>query len=199
MGTFNVLMDDPPEEWRGYKVNTDLAVGIKLSKCLMDDGLSDREKLAWSIDILFTDDFPREPGQVIEAIKWFLNGWNHDGAAGRKQGKEEVGVMDLDVDSWRIHAAFLSQYGIDLSRESLHFWTFMGLLSSLDECAFTRVVEIRQAKVTADMPKKEKERILKAKETYRIRGREAPDVETAAEAEERKAAVEAFNRMRKKA
>lgn len=194
-------MDDPPETWNGYKVNTDLAVGIKLSKCLMDDGLGDREKLAWSIDILFADDFPREPGQVIEAIKWFLNGWDHDRAAGRKRGKEEVGVMDLDVDSWRIHAAFLSQYGIDLSKESLHFWTFMGLLSSLDECAFTRVIEIRQVKVTAGMSKKEKERILKAKETYCLSGREASDTgtDTEEEREARKEAIEAFNRMRRKA
>lgn len=192
---FNILLDDLPEEWNGYKVNTDLAIGIQLSQCLTDDSMSEEEKLYIAVYLLFKDDFPRNYKQIFEAIVWLLNGWNNDNMPKRSHKGKEMDVMDFDVDSWRIHAAFRRQYGIDLGRESLHFWEFMGLLSNLDECAFTKVIEIRQKKITGSMSKKEKDAILKAKAMYRIQ-REEASAESEAELDVRRAAIEEFNRMR---
>lgn len=194
---FNILLDDLPEKWNGYEVNTDLAIGIQLSQCLTDDSMREDEKLCKAVDLLFKCDFPRDYSQIFEAIRWLLNGWNNDNAPKQTHKESTIEVMDFDVDSWRIHAAFRSQYRIDLGEESLHFWEFMGLLSSLDECAFTRVVEIRQKKITGSMSKKEKDAILKAKEMYSIQ-KEGTSTESEAEQETRREAIEEFNRMRKK-
>lgn len=195
---FNILLDDLPEKWNGYEINTDLAIGIQLSQCLTDEDLSDEEKLYTAVFLLFKYDFPREYGQITDAIMWLLNGWNNDNVPKQTNKKKEIEIMDFDVDSWRIHAAFRRQYGIDLGKESLHFWEFMGLLSNLDECAFTKVIELRQKKITSSMSKKEKDAILKAKDMYRIQ-KKGTAGETEAEQEEHREAIEEFNRMRKKA
>ena len=101
------------------------------------------------------------------------------------------------MDQWRIYAAFKSQYGIDLGTEKMHFWVFMGLLSSLEECAFTRVVSIREKKIDSKMSKEEKNWLRKAKEMFRIRKDDAEE-ETVEQKEERQAAIDEFNRIRKK-
>lgn len=194
---FNILLDDLPEKWNGYEVYTDLATGIQLSQCLMDDALREDEKLYTAVFLLFKGDFPREYNQIFEAIMWLLNGWNNDNVSKRAHRDNELDVMDFDMDSWRIHAAFRRQYGIDLGKESMHFWEFMGLLSNLDECAFTRVVEIRQKKITSSMSQKEKNAILKAKDMYRIQKGDA-SAESEEELNARMEAIEAFNRMRGK-
>lgn len=192
---FNILLDELPEKWNGYEVYTDLSTGIQLSQCLIDNDLSDREKLYLTIHLLFVNDFPRDCGQIFEAVTWLLNGWNNDCMPTQKDNK--VDVMDFDMDNWRIYAAFRGQYGINLSQENLHFWEFMGLLSNLNECAFTKVVEIRQKEITANMSKKEKDEILKAKAMYLI-NKEKNAKDTGADQEARDYAIKEFNRLRRK-
>lgn len=192
---FNILLNELPEKWNGYEVYTDLSTGIQLSQCLIDNDLSDREKLDRTIHLLFVNDFPRDCGQIFEAVTWLLNGWNNDCMPTQKDNK--VDVMDFDMDSWRIYAAFRGQYGINLSQENLHFWEFMGLLSNLNECAFTKVVEIRQKEITANMSKKEKDEILKAKAMYLI-NKEKNAEDTGADQEARDYAIKEFNRLRRK-
>lgn len=75
----------------------------------------------------------------------------------------------LDIDQWRIYAAFRQQYGIDLNVDRIHWFTFMGLLSNLQECAFTRVMDVRQKKITAKMSNEEKAALRKAKMVFEIK------------------------------
>lgn len=194
---FNILLEELPEKWNGYEIYTDLETGIKLSQCLTDEDLNEEEKLNTAVYLLFKDDFPRDYGQIVEAIMFLLNGWNNDNMPKQTRKDKEIEVMDFDMDSWRIYAAFRRQYRIDLGKENLHFWAFMGLLSCLDECAFTKVIELRQKKITSSMSKKEKDAISKAKDMYRIQ-KNGTVGETEAEQEEHREAIEVFNRMRKK-
>jgi hypothetical protein len=103
--------------------------------------------------------------------------------------------MDFDIDQWRIYAAFRKQYGIDLNRQKLHFWVYMGLLSNLEECSFTRVVSIRDKKIDSKMSREEKNALSKAKKMYAIK---KEVVETEEEAAEREAAIDVFNKLRAK-
>lgn len=112
---------------------------------------------------------------------WFLSTWNHDGKQGEKQ--DDVIVMDYDVDQWRIYAAFRQQYNIDLSREGLHFWEFMGLLRNLEECNFTRIMDIRAMKIDPKMSSEQKAAIKAAKEIYKI-NREDPEEDKVSPARE---------------
>ena len=168
---FNVLLDPLPEDWNGYPIDYDFQTGIQISQCLSDPEISDKERLWIATKLLFPQEHPA-PEEVVEAINWYMTAFDHDNHKG--DGQKQAGgnapiIMDWDVDQWRIYAAFRSQYGLDLNREKLHWFTFMGLLSNLEECAFTRVMEIRQKKVTAKMSTEEKNAIRDAKKIFEIK------------------------------
>lgn len=191
---FNVLLDSLPQEWEGYPVDMAFETGIKISQCLVDEDLDERERLIVALSLMFPEGVNLNGKKADEALHWYLNGWNHDNID--KQDKNEVVVMDFDIDQWRIYAAFRAQYGINLNKAKLHFWEYMGLLSNLNECSFTQVVSIRSKKITAKMPAEERIALNKAKEIYRIKPIEHE--ETVEEKAETDAAVELFNRMRNK-
>ena len=168
---FNILLDEYPTEWNSYKLNTDFRVGVQMVQATEDKDLSDYEKLQVMVMLLFTDEHPNTE-ESTECIEWFLNEWNHD-----HHQKGGVKSMDFDVDQGRIYSAFLSQYHIDLNNTNMHFWKFMYLLSNLEECAFTRVVEIRTKKIDAKMSKEEKILYSNAKKTYAIESEEDKQAE----------------------
>ena len=198
---FSILLDELPTEWNGYEIDGDFQIGIQISQCMTDETLNPTERIVVAAGLLFGDNGPNTFEEITEALNWFLNGWNHDNAKASGKGasskKKSVETMDFDIDQWRIYAAFKSQYGIDLNTEQMHFWTFMGLISSLEECAFTRVISIREKKIDSKMSKEEKDWLRKAKEIFRIRKEEDVE-ETEEEKEKRQAAIDEFNRLRMK-
>lgn len=160
----NVMLDPLPQSWNGYSLDSSFRIGIQLSQCLADKDLSMREKMYQAVELLFPADKP-PINEAAEAIQWFLNGYSHDK---HKGNASDVKLMDFDVDQWRIYAAFIQQYRIDLSNAQLHWWTFMGLLTNLDECSFTRVMDIRCKKITTKMSADEKKAIKEAKKVYTL-------------------------------
>lgn len=189
---FNVLLDALPWDWKGYPVDMNFDTGIKVSQCLADEELTNEERIATALYLIFPEGAQLDADSATEALKWYLNGWNHDN---NSKKKDEAVVMDFDIDQWRIYAAFRAQYGINLNKASLHFWEYMGLLSNLTECAFTQVVSIRSKKITSKMSKEDKTAVLEAKKIYAINKHE-DYIETEAERAETAAALEEFNRMR---
>lgn len=163
---WNILLDPLPEEWHGYPIDSDFQTGIQISQCMVDTELSEAERFYTAVNLLFPDEECR-PGndEAAEGITWFLTEFHHDNNANKKT---DVKVMDFDIDQWRIYAAFRSQYHIDLNTERMHWFTFMGLLSNLDECAFTNVMNIRQKEITSKMSHEEKKAIKQAKSVFAI-------------------------------
>ena len=191
---FNVLLDPLPYEWNGYKADMDFQTGIQISQCLTDEELTNAERVTTALFLMFPDERPVDAKEIQEALAWYMNGWNHDNVSSGKK-KEETVLMDFDIDQWRIYAAFRKQYGIDLNRQKLHFWVYMGLLSNLEECSFTRVVSIREKKIDSKMSREEKNALSKAKKMYAIK---KEIVETEEERVEREAAIDVFNKLRAK-
>lgn len=163
---WNVLLDPFPEEWKGYPIDADFQTGIQISQCLMDEDLSETERFLTAAALLFPDENHR-PGikEAAEALRWFLNEYHHDNNVDEKS---DVPVMDFDIDQWRIYAAFLNQYKIDLNRTKLHWFAFMGLLANLDECTFTYVMNVRQKKINAKMSPGEIRAIRQAKKVFAL-------------------------------
>ena len=162
---FNVLLDPLPEKWNGYAIDTDFQTGIMISQCLADESLSDTERFYAAARLLFLKNCPGNE-EIAEAIKWYMTEYSHDNT---KPEKSELVIMDWNIDQWRIYAAFRQQYGIDLNVDRIHWFTFMGLLSNLQECAFTRVMDVRQKKITAKMSNEEKAALRKAKMVFEIK------------------------------
>lgn len=186
---WNIMLDEKPDQWNGYPIHTDFRIGIQIIQLFQDQGLDNQEKFFQACELLFPGVMPETMEEIQEALEWFLNGWYLDGAPG-KTGRNKV--TDYDIDQWRIYSAFRSQYQIDLNTASLHWWEYMGLLTNLEECAYTRVIGIRQKKIVAKMPKEEKKAVMEAKKIYSLR---SPEKKTA-EADEaaRKKAVEMFHK-----
>lgn len=180
---FNVLLDKLPTDYMGYPIDADFQTGIQILQALEDRELTKQEKIEEALSLLFLDE--DEDGNPLElpdidtaldGLEWFLGGWNHDNP---DKSNDKTKVMDYDIDQWRIYSAFRQQYNINLNTDQLHFWEFMGLLHTLEECAHTRVINIRSEKIDAKADPKEKERIREAKKVYSLGQQEEIDPKTA--------------------
>lgn len=164
---WNILLDPLPEEWHGYPIDSDFQTGIQISQCLIDETMSETEQFYAARNLLFPDaDNQPNVEETAEALKWFLNEYHHDNNTGNES---DVPVMDFNIDQWRIYAAFRNQYHIDLNTVEMHWFVFMGLLSNLNECAFTNVMNIRQKKITSKMSLEEKNAIRKAQNIFALK------------------------------
>ena len=159
-------MDKLPTEYKGFPIDSDFRVGIQMFQALNDKELMEKERVAVALNLLFLDkeNIP-DLETAIEGINYFLSGWMTDRI---EKKKHDIKVTDYDIDQWRIYAAFRSQYGINLNIENLHFWEFMALLTTLDECAYTRVIDIRTRKVDNKMSPEAKKALREAKERYNL-------------------------------
>lgn len=186
---FNIMMDPLPQEWNGKKIETSFRVGIQVSQCLADEDLTIMERISCALELIFDDenDIPQNHEEKTECIQWYINGWCTDNL---KKSKSSIKLMDFDVDQWRIYAAFRSRYGINLNTDNLHFWVFMGLLHNLEECAYTRVIELRQKKIDPKLPAETKKAIREAKQVYSLDRKEEEKSEQDAEA------IALFNQLR---
>lgn len=167
---FNILLDDLPQEWKGYPIDTDFQTGILISQCLEDQSLNGRERFYTAAGLLFTQEMPGETAEIAEALNWYMTDYNHDNKVGQEE--EAPPIMDWEMDQWRIYTAFRSQYGIDLNTARMHWFVFMGLLSNLEECTFTRIMDIRRKKISSKMSAEEKATLKKAKKVFEIRAQE---------------------------
>ena len=163
---YNILLDPLPKDWNGYPIDTDYQTGIMISQCLADESLSDVEKFYIAAWLLFPTDSKPDNEGIGKAINWYMTDFLHDNYPEKK--RNDI-VMDWDIDQWRIYAAFWSQYHIDLNRSKMHWFQFMGLLTNLEECAFTRVMDIRQKEITSKMSPEEKKVYRNAKKIYEIK------------------------------
>lgn len=188
---FNVLLDALPTEYEGFLIDPDFQVGIQIMQVLEDEELTQQEQIGTALSLLFlTEDEEGNPLPIpdfqtaMDGLKWFLFGWRHDKILDEKN---DMKVTDYDIDQWRIYSAFRQQYGINLNTEKLHFWEFMGLLTTLPpECAYRQVIDIRCKKITPKMNPKEKKALKEAKKIYAL------DVIEEELTDSEKEAVEAF-------
>ena len=166
---FNILLDKLPTEYKGYPINSDFRIGIQMFQVIEDNELTDIEQAYKACELLFdvdgVEEFP-DMQTMQEGMQWFLFGWYTDHLV--KSNEKEKRDMDYDIDQWRIFSAFLTQFGINLNTVDMHFWVFMGLLSTLEECAFTRIVDIRTKKIDPKMKPSDKEELRKVKERYAL-------------------------------
>lgn len=186
---FNILLDKLPTEYKGFPIDADFQNGIQILQALEDKELTQQEQIGTALSLLFvTED---EEGNslplpdintAVEGMKWFLTDWYHD----KPNEKDKAKVTDYDIDQWRIYSGFRQHYGINLQTDNLHFWEFMGLLTTLPECAYTRVIDIRSRKITSKMSAEEKKALKEAKKIYALDALEEDLTD------EEKEAVEAF-------
>lgn len=137
---FNVLLDPLPESWQGWLIRTDYRIGVQISLCLQDEDLSQEERAALALSLLYGEGVPPLE-TALEGLSWFLSCGKP-----RREDLPESGPARFwfDFDSDRIAASFRKSFGVDLPRARMHWFEFMALLDCLDEdSSLSNAIQLR--------------------------------------------------------
>jgi hypothetical protein len=124
---------------------------------------------------------PHDISGAIDKAHLFLNGGESGG------GEEETGprLYSFSKDARLIYAAFKQTHGVDLEKESIHWWKFLALFMDLgSETTFCQLVSLRKRIKTGKATKEERAAVREMGDVFDI-----PEVDTrsieAKEAEDR--------------
>ena len=170
---------------RKYKMNTDYRNILKLDEIAKED-ISEYEKMLAFIYIMYgeaglenSNDYER----LINNIFVFIQGRP---SARKSTNKVVERDMDYQQDMNLIISSIWSEYGIDITKEKIHWWTFFDLLNGLSsECALNRIREIRTKDLSKIKNKEERDTYIELKEIWSLN-------KTAEMTEEQKRSSEEF-------
>lgn len=160
---YNALLDKLPEEYDGWLIRTDYRIGVQIQLCISDPELSEYERTATALSLLYGNGIPNDLQTAIDGLSWFMSCGNpSDGNA--DNGPE---VFSFEYDSARIVSAFKRVFGRDISRERLHWFEFVAMLGDLKDTAFSAVMDIRQTS-PSDIDAKKRSEFIRMKRRYAL-------------------------------
>ena len=185
----NILLDKLPIYTpNGLKIRTDFREGIKFELLMQDNKISDKEKIAISLNLFFYDT------KVIKNIKIAINDiiWFYtcgkikdnkeivDNNKNKNNNKQKQ-IYNYEFDAEYIYSAFMEQYKINLNKiPYLHWWEFRALLNSLNEnVLFSKIMSYRAIDLSKIKDKETKKYYKKMKQIYKF-----PDMRSEEEKEE---------------
>lgn len=147
---FNLMLDRLPDHYKGYLIRTDYRIGIQISMALQDPELSDQEKVAVALTLLFGAGIPKDEMIARDGLAWYLRGGEE--RAECEASDDSQRSFDFGVDHARLWSGFRRIYGIDLGTAKMHWFQFLALLADLGGCAFSDVVGYRLADTSKMQP-----------------------------------------------
>lgn len=138
--TLNVILDGFPDEYEGYLIRTDFRIGMQISEALNDVDLAEPEKMVTALRLLYGNGIPSDSSVAESGLRWFMAGGNVDEER-VPDGKPPT--FDFEQDNRLLYSAFRARYGIDLTRERLHWFAFLAMLGDLGGCSLSDIIGIR--------------------------------------------------------
>ena len=128
---------------RDIPIQSDYRIALLIFQAFNDPELSEQEKAYVMLDALIGLDKLNQ-GEIEEASKacvWFLDG-------GKDYSKNNSPhLMDWEQDEQMIFSAVNKAAGIETrNADYIHWWTFLGYFSEIQEGLFSTVLMIRQKK-----------------------------------------------------
>lgn len=165
---FNILLDDPPVDFRGVKINTDFRQGLKFFRILAADKFDETMKARLMITAIF-DGNPwgvvEDPQEVMDFIGWYISG----GREGEEESEESERLFDWNVDNTLLFSAFFQVYGINLRNAGFHWWEFLALFNGLpDNTKLSSIIDIRGKEIPEKADAKYKAKVKKLKRLFAI-------------------------------
>ena len=167
-----------------YKINTDFKVWIEIEGLLLTSQYEPQVRLAKILTLAYPI-LPPNPFDAVQGVMWFYSGGRDKAVQGETGNGHKVPCYDLSQDFDYIWGAFMSQYGIDLTQCSMHWWRFKALLTCLDDnCKFLKIVGFRSMDTSKIKDREQKRFYEKMKKQFRLKGsvEGIPDEELTAEA-----------------
>lgn len=162
------LYTEPPTtvniDGEDYPINSDFREWIKFQAILLSDDPIDKK----TIDICnFLSDMglPATKDALDATLKFYAAASTENNTGGGKN----VQSFDFKADSEYIFSAFFETYGIDLTKESLHWWRFKALFKALpEECQFCKIMMYRTIDLK-NVPKEQRKFYREMKERYALK------------------------------
>ena len=109
--------------------------------------------------------------EALNGIMWFYR-CGADETAGSETEGDASGKdppFSYEHDAGYIYAAFIEAYGIDLTKNRLHWWQFRALFLGLPETVlFCKIMGYRTMEIPPKMPKEKKKFYQRMKRIYKI-------------------------------
>lgn len=174
----NLLIDPLPEtvevEGREYSVNSDFRTAMLFELLMFDDSVDPKTKIIQTLR-LFYPVIPDNLEAATEMILWFYSCGRHkpksskDDESNQAQTPQKERCYDFDADAAYIYAAFMDQYGIDLTETDMHWWKFNALFVALkSDNEICRIMEYRSVDLSKIKNKKERARLANLKARFAL-------------------------------
>ena len=147
------------------RIKTDFKTWLKFSE-IISEGESVEKKIPKILSLIFYELPPNLNDAFIAMMEFYSREKKGRGKSGESKNKA---VFDFEYDADLIYAAFLQQYGIDLSDSDMHWWKFRALFNGLSEDThFTKVVQYRGIDLSKIKDKDMRREYMKLKSAYRL-------------------------------
>lgn len=151
-----------------YKINTDFRNALECQKIAMNNNIGDYERALAIIYKLFGNKGLENKEDWEELLKKgtkFLS----LGKEYQKNNNDDPN-FDFEQDMDYIEASFISDYGIDLEKENMHWWKFYNLLNGLTEnCVLNRVRYVRDFDISDIKDYKERKKWIEQKKAVSLK------------------------------
>jgi hypothetical protein len=173
----NLLIDGLPEEveiaGQTVRISTGFRTGILFEEVLQDHSLDDADKLQTALELYFPGvvfDYEVLPEAVNRLIWFYRCGSDPTETKDTDEaGSGEDPPYSYEHDADYIYAAFRQAYGIDLARETLHWWQFRALFRSLPEdTQMVKIIGYRTMKIPASATTEQRQHYEKMKRIYAL-------------------------------
>ncbi len=161
----NVILDGFPDEYKGYLIRTDFRIGIQISEALNDVNLAEPEKMMTAVRLLYGAGAPSDLRLASEGLRWFMSGGQPSDES-VPDGKPPT--FDFEQDNRFIFSAFRVRFGIDLTRERMHWFAFLAMLSDLGGCSLSDIIGIRGTDLS-QLGDQQRKRYAQLQAKYRIK------------------------------
>ena len=150
-----------------YKINTDFRLALKCDEIYRDESISDTEKNMAIIYILLGSEALADRKNYDKILKLLAKYLACNKDIDNTMEKEPS--MNYKQDGGYIKASFMSDYGIDLDVDDMHWWKFFDLLQGLtDNSVLNRVRAIREESLSGKKGK-ELQKWIDAKKSVELK------------------------------
>lgn len=180
MHKFNILTDVLPDFVTifdiQYPVHTSFRNWLNIL-ALLEQESQDAKQTAEALKLCYKDTLPPNIVSAFLGMLTFLNrGTDFSVSPNRKEAQLFSFSQDADI----IYATFYRQYGIDLTKEDMHWYTFCTLLSSLsEENPFATVLKIRSMDETQIKDRTRRRKIAELKDKFSLEGGTKQEIDVA--------------------
>lgn len=153
---------------KNYNIHTDFKIWLSVEGIIFDSALNMTSRIAKVLSLCYIE-LPPSLEEALDAIiKFYTNADDIKNSDNVKEIKCRRN-FSFEYDAPYIYCAFLKEYGIDLLKTDMHWWTFLTLFKGLSsDNRLCEIIKYRTADISKIKNKEERAFYIKQKQRYRL-------------------------------